>query len=86
MLARNLDPVPANDSETQVGDRTESTQLERALREVGQCVVCAHARKLTNAKGSDFYRCGKAKDDPRLTDYPPLPVRGCHAFERSGDP
>lgn len=63
-----------------MSDQTKPDNLERAFREIGQCVLCTHARKLTSAKGNDFYRCGKAKDDPRLTDYPPLPVRDCHGF------
>lgn len=83
--ARIMNPTLASGSARTCGDlvidRTEDEALDRALREIGQCVVCSHARKLTSAKGSDFYRCGKAKDDTRLSDYPPLPVVGCHAFE-----
>lgn len=55
---------------------------ERAIERVGQCVLCAHSRKLTSAKGSDFYRCEKAREDETLLAYPPLPVRDCRAFER----
>jgi hypothetical protein len=38
-----------------------------------------------NARGSEFWRCRRADQDPSLSRYPPLPVRACHAFE-PGDP
>jgi len=47
---------------------------------VGLCVGCRFSRKLTNAKGNEFYRCEKARVDDSLTPYPPLPVIDCHAF------
>ncbi len=48
---------------------------------VGLCSVCAHVRTAGNRRGSVFYMCTKAKDDPRLRRYPPLPVVMCPAFE-----
>jgi hypothetical protein len=44
------------------------------------CFSCRNARKLTSAKGSDFYRCEKAAEDEALTAYPPLPVTRCPAY------
>lgn len=54
---------------------------EQETRRVGLCVECTHSRRLTSAKGSTFYRCGRAKEDPRFRDYPPLPVQRCAGFE-----
>lgn len=50
-------------------------------KRVGLCSRCRHARRLTSAKGSVFYRCGRASDDPAYRDYPPLPVRTCPGFD-----
>jgi hypothetical protein len=36
---------------------------------------------ITSERGSSFYLCGAAKDDPRLSKYPRLPVLSCIAFE-----
>jgi hypothetical protein len=49
---------------------------------VGLCFGCRSARRVTSAKGSTFFRCARAKGDPAYRDYPPLPVRACHGFER----
>lgn len=48
---------------------------------VGLCWDCAHARSLESAKGSLFFQCGRAKDDPDYRAYPPLPVRQCPGHE-----
>ena len=48
---------------------------------VGQCSVCRFARVQRSAKGSVFWRCLRAQDDPRFLPYPPLPVRGCPGFQ-----
>ncbi len=50
------------------------------VRTVGLCAVCVHAQTTTTARGSTFWRCGKAQDDPRFARYPPLPVRACPGF------
>jgi len=57
---------------------------ERAER-VGLCSRCVHASVQRSARGSEFWRCRRADEDPRLRRYPPLPVRACHAFE-PGEP
>jgi len=51
----------------------------------GLCAGCAHATVQRSAKGSEFWRCRAADDDPTLLRYPPLPVRACHAM-REGEP
>lgn len=48
---------------------------------VGQCSVCRHARRVVSARGSTFWRCARAGDDPRFRKYPPLPVIACPGFE-----
>jgi hypothetical protein len=48
---------------------------------VGLCAACRFARVQTSAKGSVFWRCLRAQDDPRFLPYPPLPVRSCPGFE-----
>jgi len=47
---------------------------------VGLCLRCMHARRQESAKGSVFFRCLRARDDPRFRPYPPLPVRACPGF------
>lgn len=47
------------------------------LSQVGLCADCRHSRQLENSKGHRFYRCDKAKSDPRFAPYPRLPVRVC---------
>jgi hypothetical protein len=47
---------------------------------VGLCSVCRFARVQRSARGSVFWRCSRAREDPRLVPYPPLPVRRCPAY------
>lgn len=63
----------------------DSTRQARERAAIGQCVDCVHARKLTSAKGSEFYRCERSSEDDTLLAYPPLPVLGCHAFVERDD-
>ena len=51
------------------------------LPEVGLCARCRHARRLHNARGSDFWQCLASATDPSLPRYPRLPVARCPAFE-----
>lgn len=51
----------------------------------GLCLSCRWARRVTNRRGSVFFRCGRADGDPRFPRYPPLPVLVCEGFEE-GDP
>ena len=50
---------------------------------VGLCGACAHARRITSARGSVFWRCARSATDPRFAKYPALPVRACAGFEAS---
>jgi len=50
-------------------------------RRVGLCSVCVHARRIVSGKGSVFWLCGRAADDPRFRKYPPLPVARCAGYE-----
>jgi hypothetical protein len=49
--------------------------------EVGLCASCRFAHAQPNARGSLFWRCGRAETDARFRRYPPLPVRECPGFE-----
>lgn len=62
----------------------ESQMTSRRRDEVGLCIECRHARRLVNAKGNEFFRCEKAREDDSLMAYPPLPVSACHAFAAGG--
>ena len=50
---------------------------------IGLCAACAHAKVIKSAKGSTFMLCGRAKEDPRFSKYPPLPVMMCRGFEEN---
>jgi len=52
---------------------------------VGLCAVCAHAKRITSAKGSTFWLCGKAESDPRFPKYPRLPVLRGPAYQPKDD-
>src|SRR5207237_6110552 len=47
----------------------------------GLCIRCRHARPVTSARGSTFWRCGLSEVDPRFPKYPRLPVEQCSGFE-----
>jgi hypothetical protein len=47
----------------------------------GLCASCVHAHVQESARGSTFWRCGRADDDARYRKYPPLPVRACAGHE-----
>jgi hypothetical protein len=74
LLVAGYHPIP---------DVTSDRDLERT---VGLCAVCRHARRQETARGSVFWRCLRAEDDPRFTRYPRLPVVACPGFERAPDP
>jgi len=54
--------------------------VEGAL--VGLCTACTHARPVTSARGSTFWRCGLSERDGRFAKYPRLPVLACVGFVR----
>ena len=47
----------------------------------GLCARCAHARRITSAKGATFVLCGRSTTDARFPKYPPLPVVRCAGYE-----
>ncbi|MFN8547680.1 MAG: hypothetical protein U0527_06840 [Candidatus Eisenbacteria bacterium] len=48
---------------------------------VGLCAGCRHARRIESGKGSTFWLCERAENDPRFRKYPPLPVWSCPGYE-----
>jgi hypothetical protein len=50
--------------------------------DAGLCLTCAHARRQRTTRGSEFWRCLRAEDDPRFPRYPALPVLACPGYER----
>lgn len=46
----------------------------------GLCATCAHARRVTNDRGSVFVRCTYSAVDPSFPKYPRLPVLACSAY------
>ena len=56
---------------------------ENHAASIGLCGSCAHAKRVTSAKGSEFWLCGKSEQDPRFPKYPRLPVLRCSGYEAS---
>jgi hypothetical protein len=54
--------------------------------EPGLCGTCRMARRIGTAKGSTFFRCNRAEDDPAYPKYPPLPVLVCPGYLPGGRP
>ncbi len=50
----------------------------------GLCGRCKHHRVVGNRKGSRFYLCERAKEDPEYARYPSLPVLECRGYEYAG--
>ena len=55
---------------------------EHEAERVGLCADCRHAHVQTTARGSRFWRCGRAEEDARFVRYPRLPVLACPGYER----
>jgi ssDNA-binding Zn-finger/Zn-ribbon topoisomerase 1 len=49
---------------------------------VGLCAVCRHKQVVRSSRHSIFVMCRLAKDDPRFSKYPVLPVLRCAGFKR----
>ena len=47
----------------------------------GLCIICRHMRKVEAERGSVFFLCRLAGEDPRLEKYPLLPVLSCHGYQ-----
>ena len=61
----------------------EADRLRRDA--IGLCGRCVHRREQASRRGSVFYRCARADDDPAFPRYPPLPVRRCAGYETGGE-
>ncbi|SPE42535.1 conserved hypothetical protein [Candidatus Sulfopaludibacter sp. SbA3] len=48
---------------------------------LGLCANCRWMRMIESDRGSVFYQCGKAFEDPRFPKYPRLPVHSCTGYE-----
>jgi hypothetical protein len=47
---------------------------------VGLCKNCCQARVINNNRGSVFYLCKLAEEDPKFPKYPRLPVLACDGY------
>ena len=45
--------------------------------QIGLCALCSNARVVESRRGSRFWLCSLARNDPRFPKYPPLPVIRC---------
>lgn len=48
----------------------------------GLCPLCRHVQVVRSERGSTFYLCRLARDDPAFPRYPPQPRLVCRGFER----
>lgn len=48
---------------------------------IGLCASCQHVYPVRSDRGSMFYQCRRAADDPDFPRYPILPVRQCKGYE-----
>jgi len=56
-------------------------ETEPRADRIGLCLDCQHARCMKSDRGSVFYRCTLAENDPRFPKYPRLPVLRCSGFK-----
>ena len=47
----------------------------------GLCIACAWTRVIESRRGSVFFLCGRAKEDPTFPRYPAIPVLTCRGFQ-----
>jgi hypothetical protein len=47
----------------------------------GLCPRCRHVKIVASQKGSTFFLCLRAAEDPRYPKYPPQPVVSCRGYE-----
>lgn len=48
---------------------------------IGLCIDCQYMRKITSARGSIFYQCGRSASNPNFPKYPRVPVIECSGYE-----
>jgi hypothetical protein len=59
----------------------KSLQTDPMTDPAGLCAQCRHCQQVTNARGSTFFRCGRADSEPAFVRYPRLPVSRCAGCE-----
>ncbi len=52
----------------------------------GLCADCTHARVVRSDRGSIFYLCRLALQDPHFPKYPRLPVLDCAGYQKPENP
>ncbi len=69
------------------GEHNSHAKLASVLSEdeetAGLCASCRHVRRVESGRGSVFWLCRRAQDDPDYARYPPIPVRQCAGWEVS---
>jgi hypothetical protein len=53
---------------------------------IGLCLDCRWRRRVRSGRGSVFFYCRRADDDPSFPRYPRLPVTACRGYERGERP
>jgi hypothetical protein len=56
--------------------------VENQSAEIGLCADCEHMRRVVSDRGSPFYLCAKALNDPEFRKYPRLPVASCRGYAK----
>jgi hypothetical protein len=54
---------------------------ENPRQQIGLCLDCRFSEVVVSGRGSRFYLCLKARNDPRFPRYPTLPVRYCEGYQ-----
>ncbi len=67
--------------QSKVFRRSPGPKPGRTQPEPGLCGSCRHGRSIVSQRGSAFWLCGRAADDPSFPKYPPLPVLRCRGYE-----
>jgi hypothetical protein len=60
----------------------EASARDANRERLGLCADCAHARRIESSRGSLFYMCLRAEQDPAFRKYPTLPVRECEGYDK----
>ena len=53
--------------------------------EIGLCFDCEHMRRIVSERGSAFFLCSRALNEPEFPKYPRLPVAYCRGYKK-GNP
>jgi hypothetical protein len=60
--------------------------MNRAPFSVGLCLECRHGRRVVAQRGSEFWLCRRAMQEPAFARYPRLPVLHCPGYEEARTP